>query len=514
MTDLFHAYYVCKGRGILQYDPHSLERRGPRPSKLRGKAGRRLLRLRSDEAHYPDGEKAAPAPVSKLPAIERKQNAAAEDPELLRTAFRLLEQADFIRGLEEKTIERVAKAMVPLHLRKGDVLFRQGDVAVKCYGITSGSVDIFVFEQEELAMRESPRGGFPRPQVQILRRARTKEGQEDDLEADEERRLEAWQDFAASFPEKRHTWTANCDLRIRTYETNSTWGMNSQFGTHVGTQSSGSIVGERAMVNDDVRAATVVCAEDCEFLVMGRQDFDEALSDYRKQIFLTRYLPGVSEKGLFANGVPATQLFQQGRFPQGTVFLRQGVIEEDVIYVVYHGSVEFCRSTKKLSKMVAGKTVEVMQCWDVLEAGRLFGSLRVLPVSVPEVFSVRVKSAVCDILWAFGSDLGRLPKRVREDLHEQIIADATQRMRKKYARSPAGHVPPPLKRDIGIEALQEGTVLSGPPSPSIQLKSSSMSSLPAAGREQVAGSGRLLQRSSPRLAASMPCLSTTRRRTP
>mmetsp|Transcript_52025 Transcript_52025/g.123873 ORF Transcript_52025/g.123873 Transcript_52025/m.123873 type:complete len:512 (+) Transcript_52025:178-1713(+) len=502
MTDIFHAYYVCKGRDILQDNAHSLQFRGAGRVQRQGpKAGAKTF-LRPGEAHYPDGSIAPPAPVAKLPAISNEARPQTrEDPVMTQKAFAMLQQADFIKGLEEKTVERVAKAMVPLVLRKGDVLFRQGDIPGKCYGIVSGSVDIYVLPQDELDERNSPRGGFPRPQVQSLRnRPRTaqKEFQEEEM-PEEEKRLMAWEEFGATLHEKRLTWTANCDLRLRTYEGASTWGIDSKFGRKVFTQEAGSIVGERAMVNDDVRAATVVCSEDCEFLEMGRQDFDEALSDYRKQMFLAQHLPDVSDHGVFSNGVPATSVFQMGRFPKGTVFLRQGVIEEDVIYVLFHGSVEFCRSTQKLSKFGSGKTTEVLERWDVLHEGSMFGSLRMLPIGVPEVFSVQVQSPLCDVLFAYGSDIQKLPPRVREELRESILTDATRRLKRRFLKPPRGHVPPPLKRDIGMDTLQEG---GGSSSPSKH--SSSCTSLPAAGRT-LAGSPKQLS-SKQRFASSMPAL--------
>merc|ERR1719329_1235776 len=65
-----------------------------------------------------------------------------------------------------------------------------------------------------------------------------------------------------------------------------------------------------------------------------------------KTEFLRGHVPGMREMHAPRPGsrAHASYLFKPASYPKGHVFIRQGEVAEDSIFVVYKGSVEICRA--------------------------------------------------------------------------------------------------------------------------------------------------------------------------
>jgi len=218
------------------------------------------------------------------------------------------------------------------------------------------------------------------------------------------------------------TWTA---------EGFSLYTPDSDFGVEVARLSSGMILGELALLNDDRRAATATCMEDTELLVVKKEEFDKGLKEdmnkrkSEKLAFLRRHLPGLKELQQVRGKPHASYFFRLESVPRGHCFLRQGVIAEESVYVVLRGFLEISRSeplpradrsTRSLH-LVKGSP-DVVRQLAVLQPGAVFGSMPV--VGEPEPFTIVTGAQPTEVLCVRGEDVGKLPRRLQESVREHI----------------------------------------------------------------------------------------------
>ena len=55
-----------------------------------------------------------------------------------------------------------------------------------------------------------------------------------------------------------------------------------EYGTIVAEMNPGTIFGEKALVDNKPRAATIITKSDCEFLVIEKKDFELILNKFKK----------------------------------------------------------------------------------------------------------------------------------------------------------------------------------------------------------------------------------------
>ncbi|CAE8597241.1 unnamed protein product, partial [Polarella glacialis] len=196
-------------------------------------------------------------------------------------------------------------------LEEGEVLFRQGDPPGKCYVVLDGEVNIFVRSGEELDPETDSRTGTPRVQRETSKETSCSAAVLDEpLDTGtggctflSEVPFDTKEDPAASGDQsppsrqgskspasrkgsKSRKYTIDMSLekfqvpsllQTRILEPFSVFHSESSFGAHVATISSGSLLGELALMNDAHRSASAMCATDCNFLVIHRHDFDSLL---------------------------------------------------------------------------------------------------------------------------------------------------------------------------------------------------------------------------------------------
>eukprot|EP00403_Amphidinium_massartii_P018061 CAMPEP_0178424376 /NCGR_PEP_ID=MMETSP0689_2-20121128/28177_1 /TAXON_ID=160604 /ORGANISM="Amphidinium massartii, Strain CS-259" /LENGTH=562 /DNA_ID=CAMNT_0020046009 /DNA_START=10 /DNA_END=1695 /DNA_ORIENTATION=- len=233
-------------------------------------------------------------------------------------------------------------------------------------------------------------------------------------------------------------------------------------GTAIDAVGPGTVLGELSLLKGQPRTCTVVCAEDCEFLVFHRVEFDSMLkNDMRrmqeeKQKFLMRHVPGLRDVSAAAanSRLHALQLFTRSFYPSGHRFLTQGqTAKEETIYVIANGRVEFTHlpikkdvgdkfptKEESISKQYAMRSTRVMHACapslrrqnvgayvpvftvsetqakslSVLVSGALFGSL---PFAHPEPFTVQATKP-CEVYAVFSSSVGKLPTSFYEHMRE------------------------------------------------------------------------------------------------
>lgn len=236
----------------------------------------------------------------------------------------------------------------------------------------------------------------------------------------------------------------------------------SDIGVKVLSLSSGAFVGELGLMNDQPRAASVRCLENCEFLVINRDDFMSCLNAEmqrareEKDNFLLTHLPGMRklQSSRYDGRTQVFYLFEKKRVPVGHVFLQQGSIQEEAIYIVFDGTVEFRHNEQ--SKIAAGprlrpklsagsrranlKSSSGTQASDLLShaaglkrlgnlvSGGVFGSMPI--AQVPEPFTVAVSSSSCEVFYVAQKNVTKLPRPIQESIREYLTRATTLRLQR------------------------------------------------------------------------------------
>jgi len=239
-------------------------------------------------------------------------------------------------------------------------------------------------------------------------------------------------------------------------------------GKQVALLRGGTIFGELGLINDAPRGASIRCQTDCDVLVIRKQDFDRVLKEEmmragdEKLNFLTQHVPGMRDLEVprFAKTTHPAYFLRRTTYRRGHLFLSQGVVAQDAIYVVFKGCLEMrVRDTSKgtpgngivrhrpqakgrprgaigyanLGNKTEGaderqgvKEGNGHRILGTLMTGSVFGSL---PMQAPEPYSVVVSSSSCEVFQAIGPDMPKLPRRLLEQVREYIATSTAWRLR-------------------------------------------------------------------------------------
>jgi len=353
----------------------------------------------------------------------------------------------FFQDLEPGVQANLPSIISTMSKRAGMVLFRQQDPPGNCYIVMSGEAAIFVKSEEELAEDAGS------PQASSISGTRTVEG-------------------------------------------HSTYNEESKLGTQIGRLGPGTLLGELALLNDQLRSASVRCTEDTEFLVIRRCDFDNVLKEDmvrkgdEKLRFLMAHVPGMRDVAVPKSGTKqphASYYFRKVVFSRGHNFFQEGAVAESSIIVMYKGSVECRRSERapsgmgtplpassshstpkalhedplpggaklgnyrrtpsmisrsnymgRLKALAREKELdETVNRLGVLMPGSVFGSL---PLQEKEPFTVSVTSQQCEVFICSGQDLVKLPRKLLDTIREHLahtVAEVTKQwpIRLRFPRS-------------------------------------------------------------------------------
>jgi len=263
--------------------------------------------------------------------------------------------------------------------------------------------------------------------------------------------------------------------RCETAEGFSLYHEKSFLGTMVATKGPGTLLGERALMKDEPRSATLKCLEDCEFLAISRNDFNTLLKTEMNNIqnakvqFLKQHVPGMLRLPKPRRGrADVTYFFNKSSYAKGHTFLTQGAEGSDLICIVAKGAVEISRlqereksatlpfpdrpaapmspfrnprstpgtpsSSRPGSRPGSSGCQRPQQEQEVnrsrrvgtLVAGSVFGSL---PTGGPEPFTVRVLTAPCECYVLTKHEMQRLPRYLLQQVKEYLVRSTTWRLR-------------------------------------------------------------------------------------
>lgn len=355
----------------------------------------------------------------------------------------ILREVPFFREFDDVlsgTIFHLAKLSLLQDAEEGEVLFRQGDDPVDCYIVSRGSVGVYIRKDPQTSLRE-----FNEEHVQVIQ---VKKAPRCQLPCFRRQQDEFDLEFGVT---DRHY----------TLEGFNTYSASSELGTSVVVLQRGAAFGELGLMERKPRAASIRCESKCTFLVVRRNAFQRWFSEsisadvYRKRLFFITKIPGFSEETLRNStkqasmssisdstdtSRPTTSEHVVDRFKaldlqEGHVVLKEGVIEDPVIYIIRSGHLDILRQSRRPHS--AGTSQAKMQSKRPVSAGRkgappislerevhfgrlsthaMFCSLSTLGLQYPEEFSLKVSSKVCSVFMAKEDDLEALPERVVKPL--------------------------------------------------------------------------------------------------
>jgi CRP-like cAMP-binding protein len=426
----------------------------------------------------------------------------------------------FFQELNAGVQQQLSTIVQNLSAPEGKVLFRQGDPPGNCYVLLEGEVGIFIKSEEELKLPDTrhgtPRGDAPpafhddeadllsdddaeqptQPPSRAASRPsfmRSSPTPADDTGTNTRsvsrgslvsaapaiRRCASIGDDADSTPRaagsKKTADASRNDIpeetkieRDQTLEGFSLYHSASILGFQVAALKAGSMFGELALMNEAPRSATIKCNTACEFLVIARADFDTMLKaemirqKEEKISFLSAHIPGFKDlpKKTRPGRPHPSYYFHKIYYPKGHIFLKQGQVTPDVVWVVTKGSVEFWHKDpvpkftadelavqKGLERIKSGVafppsgTVSPGKIRPssgnrlagysskgrrvgLLLTGGLFGAL---PTSDPEPFTVEASTS-CEVLFLSGSQMARVSKQLITTIQEYIVHSVTWRL--------------------------------------------------------------------------------------
>jgi len=319
----------------------------------------------------------------------------------LKNAMRIMHLRSLLQNFSVfQELEFSVQAKLPpiaqyCSLRRGTALFRQGDAPGSCYIVLSGQCDAWHRACEggsEDSQDSWSEASSTRPPSSSYSREQLEEEKHDIVADKPANNLQIFSDAA--------------DLGVR-----------------VATLCSGTLVGETALLKDQPRNATVVCAEDSEFLVIQREDFDSILKtdmlrlQQEKYAYLMSHVPSVRE-------VPEKRLeqvaysFEKHSFNKGHVFLEEGQVSQDCFYLVRRGSVEFRRrEAAPVSAFEDAKKRGIRRLGTLIEGG-LFGALT---GGILEPFTVVATSSPCEVYRVSPRNCRHLPPIVMRGVEQYLI---------------------------------------------------------------------------------------------
>jgi len=352
-------------------------------------------------------------------------------------AKRLLQGFEFFRQLDPSIQAKVLDVVRHSPERRGRTLFREGDPPGNCYVVLSGKVAIW----QSSDVDDAPQS--PQLSARSVTPSDCGWGGSEDTGASQGRHsgLPAW-------PRGGPDEGALCDDHLAKEARERAFDMGCRtFGRQVAVVGAGELVGDVSIIHDQPRNATVVCMEDCEFLVIQRCDFERVLKQEMTRLseekceFLRRHVPGVQRLSLpQAETIP--YIFKPAVYPKGHVFCEQGAVAATkAIYIVRSGSVEVHHrdGTSELAGAHFGGRIKPgigVRRVAVLPEGSLFGC-GVSEDDEPEAFTVMAAgSSRCEVLQVPSYDFKRLPHSVQRSV-ERYLAQ-TAEFRRQQVTGPGG----------------------------------------------------------------------------
>mmetsp|Transcript_53660 Transcript_53660/g.120175 ORF Transcript_53660/g.120175 Transcript_53660/m.120175 type:complete len:409 (-) Transcript_53660:71-1297(-) len=319
---------------------------------------------------------------------------------------------DLLKELPAPSKEELVTVVEQVHFAKDSVLFNEGDASQDLFLILNGEVKVYKKQPDQ--------------------------GEEDQEDAQRARRPS----ILARRPSLLGRQSSVGDE------------VAAQYGTCVGTISSGRAVGVVELMQSEPRSATAVCTENCEMIVVRKPDFTRLIKEQmsrdwvEKDRFLQDHLVGIREHA--RTFVPitgkshATHMFVKKKYASGHVFLHEGQISDGALYVVFSGSVEFYRAAGAARAREAWRNpvMEQRKPLGLLQptstgilareyrlcamlSGGLFGSASVLGEKGVEEFTVVAGPKGCEVFESAGENFQKLPLKVAAAAKE-VLAKVLQ----------------------------------------------------------------------------------------
>lgn len=409
-------------------------------------------------------------------------------------ATAVLKRIKFFQELEPGVQSKLPSIVTMEHVTAGTVIFRQDDPPGNCYVLLNGEVGVFVIPKsvEEVVDGDEDAEAFSRKsstrmsmieKFQEIKLQRLKA----EYEAEAERRsstkaetiteAEEGEDGARNDGEAappQEDLDADAELKVsrrrssvqppKVYQTTegfSVWSDIEDLGKKQVSLREGTIFGELALINDQLRGASIRCLTDCDLLVIRRSDFDRVLKEEMRRAgdeklnFLAEHLPGMRDvdvpRQIQGKGQPHPAYYlRRATYRRGHQFFTQGVVAQDAIFVVSKGSVEIRRedqsspsvaTTRLRTQARRGRSLGMRgyqsqpdnnntakggpRILGTLMRGSVLGSL---PVQAAEPFSLIVSSPSCEVFQAIGPDVLKLPRRLLEVVREYIANSTAWRL--------------------------------------------------------------------------------------
>lgn len=209
----------------------------------------------------------------------------------------------------------------------------------------------------------------------------------------------------------------------------------STFGKAVASLGSGELFGELGLQTGQARNATVTAMEDCEFLIIERQCYDQILKEAmvkakeEKIRFIGQHLQALQTLPE-AKVDAAHYYFIKRSFPRHHRFFVQGEVGENAMFLIWSGSVEFYFQPEPLR--VPGSPTNVASLagarrLGVLTRGGAFGAMAP-KACASEPFTVVATSSPCEVLQITSDGMRHLPEPVSRNLQELVYQAVSRRL--------------------------------------------------------------------------------------
>jgi CRP-like cAMP-binding protein len=290
---------------------------------------------------------------------------------------KLLTKSNFFRELAPSVQSKLPEIAQCASKPKGTVVFRQGDTGLHCYVVLSGKVGVWIAasnstkeeedEIEEISIEAHSSRSLNSASSSISTAASETPCAPSDSSESSFNRLGTEEGTAPFAVTCRPTAsTVSCSKALTSASANRTgtklkldhfrakYHCETDFGSQVATLGPGSIFGELALLHEQPRNATVTCSDDCELIIIKKNDFNALLKEEveraktEKFNFLQAYCPGCKKlSALRTRKIDAVMYaFDKITVPKGHVFLKQDNACPVGVYLVSSGSVELRSTTK------------------------------------------------------------------------------------------------------------------------------------------------------------------------
>lgn len=314
-----------------------------------------------------------------------------------------------LQALDKTAMKELAIVAADAELRKGRVVFCQHDQPRSCYIIVEGSVGIYV---------KNPGAVEP-----------------------------------AAVREREGAIKAKPAPRQTTFEGFSSYSRQDWIGGWVTTLGPGDLFGELALLNNDMRAATVKCLEPCVFLEVQKAAFEQAIKadllrqSYERMQFFEAHVPGFANIFPIPNVHP-TYFWHRHSYNKGHCFLAEGSVVEPTVWAITAGKVALTRR-----EWIKGEESAT------LSDGEVFCSMATVPFLAAEPFTITVTSESCVVFYLSCDCFIKITSEgcepVLTALRKHLRHDMTKRVRNLCIKSTFGREPMQSPRAAGFPDWRE-----------------------------------------------------------